>query len=364
MPDVQELFRTTTTHVRPTPGGLDRQLRAQRRRAQRRKAETVALIALLALVAGAIVVRGLAERGRGVVPADRSTAPLYTVVNSGYGFSADGTRLFALGDAGYVYDAATGDPLDTVRGDRGNATIAFSPDGSLFVTVRGGRSTGLLDTYVFETASGRELWDFRKACCFVAFSPDGRFLALPRDGRTRVVDLATGTPVNEFDAFGRFVFSPDGRQLLIASGDPGVVAEIFDVFSRSSDPVLRLRGNNDGGAFSTQVAWSPDGATVVTATGDGKAIGWGALGGSKRFAIRSPAGRITSVAFGTSPTRLATGSSDGTGTVWDVSSSPARSVFSVRVGVDDGWLAVALSPDGSRLMTAAAGQNTSVWGIT
>ena len=83
-----------------------------------------------------------------------------------------------------------------------------------------------------------------------------------------------------------------------------------------------------------------------------------------RLAIASPAGRITGVAFGSSPQLLATGSSDGTAIVWRLSSSAATRIFSRRVVMGtERWLGVALSSDRHLLMATNARFETTVWSL-
>ena len=375
MPEVQEVFRMATQKIRPEPGALERQFEGQRRRSARRKAGAVGLAAALAITAAVVAIQASRDTagGGGAVPAHQgSEAPVITVSGNGFGFSADGSRLFADDGAGggVVYDAITGQTLQTVDLERGDGTVGFSPDGELFVTARGcgkcdQKSTDkALHTYVNDTATGEQLWDFQKACCFVAFSPDGRFLALPFAGHTRVVDLETGEPVNEFDAFGNFTFSPDGRQLIVGSAEKGTVAHVFDVGGPGGAPVLTLRGSTTGEPFVTQVAWSPDGSTLVTTADDRDAVVWDAATGERRFAIPSPSGRFTSAAFGVDPDRVATGSSDGTTIVWELSSDGALPIFTEHVDMgDQHWLGVALSPDGTRAM-ASNGSETTVWSFS
>jgi WD40 repeat protein len=376
MPELQEVFRMATQKIRPEPGALERQFQGQRRRSARRKAAAVGLVAALAIVAGVIAVQASRISGE-----DRSTTagtgistnggPLFAVDGDGSGFTSDGSRLLVLTSrGGLVVDAASGEVLRSVDAGPGDGPAGFSPDGDLFVTARGcGQCDQVspvqfLHTHVIQTSTGEELWDFRKACCFVAFSPDGRLLALPYAGRTQVVDLGTGEPVNEFEAFGSFAFSPDGQQLVVGSGDEGVVARVFDVGELSDGrPVVTLHGDS-ADPSAIKFAWSPDGSTLVTSMNSSEASVWDAVTGERMLAIPSPTGRITSVAFASDVGLLATGSSDGDAVVWDLSNGDAHPVATRHVGMGDrDWLTVALSPDGTRLMASNAAEST-VWQIS
>jgi WD domain, G-beta repeat len=375
MPELQEVFRMATQKIRPEPGALERQFQGQRRRSARRKAAAVGLVAALAIVAGVIAVQASRISGE-----DRSTTagtgtstiggPLFAVDGDGYGFTSDGSRLLVLaGGGGLVVDAASGEVLRSVGAGPGDGPAGFSPDGDLLVTARGcgqcdqESPVQVLHTHVIQTSTGEELWDFRKACCFVAFSPDGRLLALPYAGRTQVVDLGTGEPVNEFEAFGSFAFSPNGRQLVVGSGDEGVVARVFDVDELSDGrPVVTLHGDN-ADPSAIKFAWSPDGSTLVTSMNSPEAIVWDAATGERMLAIPSPTGRITSVAFASDAGFLATGSSDGDAIVWDLSNGDAHPIASRHIEMGDrDWLTVALSPDGTHLMASNAAEST-VWQI-
>jgi WD40 repeat protein len=376
MPEVQEVFRMATQKVRPEPGGLERQFQGQRRRSARRKAAAVGLVAALVIVAGVVaiqVLRDLGQEGGGTVPADTGPAPSTIELNGfGEGFSEDGTRLLVTSEDNsreYLYDSATGELLQTVdlQYEHGDGLIAFSSDRRLFATAVG--DPACCDTYVYGTATGRELAHVGKACCYAVFSPDGTQIAVPYflgdEHASRVVDAETGATVNEFDFIGNFAFSPDGRQIAVTSDEEGIIARVFDLGGPiKSDPVLTLPGENSGEALDTQVAWSADGSTIATSNTGRDAVVWDATTGEMRFEISSPSGRITWVDYGSDPTRVATGSSDGTAIVWDISGGEAQPLITHHfdVGKFD-FLAVDLSPDGSRLMATNARYETTVWGI-
>ena len=61
MPEVEEVFRMATQKVRPDPGAIERQNRAQRRRNNRRKAGVYVLVACLTLAV--VVIRGGGAQG-------------------------------------------------------------------------------------------------------------------------------------------------------------------------------------------------------------------------------------------------------------------------------------------------------------
>lgn len=370
MPEVQEVFRMATQKVRPEPGALERQFQGQRRRSTRRKAGALGLAAALAITALVVAVQASRETGRGgtTLPAEEGTRRQITVSGVGHGFSPDGGQLYASEDhQAIIYDAETGKVIRTVEAERGEEAVSppgFSPDGELFVASSCdlcANPVGRQQTSVYDTATGEKLWDFPYASGLAAFSPDGSLLALHYEGGTRVFDLETGQLVSEFD-WGGFAFSPDGRQLMVSwnSGKDGIVAHVYDVRGDRS-PVLTLRGHGMNGAFGTSVAWSPDGSTLAAITGYGDAILWDADTGEKRFTISPRSGEFTSLAFSSASTLLATGSSDGTATVWELSSGDAAPILSRVIPDMVTWLYVAISSDGTRLMATSDKNETTIW---
>jgi serine/threonine protein kinase len=95
----------------------------------------------------------------------------------------------------------------------------------------------------------------------VAFSPDGRYLALTADKTISVRDLATLRTVSTFDghkAFvGAVVFLPGGR---IASGGADKMVRIWN--SLTGKQLFTLPGHTD---TVSQVALSPDGKSLASA---------------------------------------------------------------------------------------------------
>jgi WD40 repeat protein len=301
------------------------------------------------------------------VPADRGSGkPALRVSGYGFGFSTDGSSLFAraLDSSGAIYDAGTAALLQTVSG-RGESVVAFSPDGSRFVTVKG--DPACCHTYLYETATGRELLHIREACCFATFSPDGRFLAVPRRG-TSVIDVATGEIVNNFTPWGAMAFSPNGQRLLVSpyphDADEGVIAYIYDV-GGGSEPVQSLVADTGGGnvpdVYVDWQPWSADGSMVAAPTSTGSVIVWDSGTGEEMFEVARSAARFVSCAFSPDD-RLATGARNGTAAVWSVAGDVAEPLITIHA-YDRRVDHVVFDPEGD-LMTASWHRPTKVWDIS
>jgi hypothetical protein len=107
----------------------------------------------------------------------------------------------------------------------------------------------------------------------VAFSPDGKILALGSDAAIRLWDVASRTPLGEpltghTNAVQSVVFSPDGK--LLASGSTDRTIILWDVASRQ--PLgLPLTGHTDA---VRSVAFSPDGKTLASGSADRTIMLW------------------------------------------------------------------------------------------
>lgn len=115
-------------------------------------------------------------------------------------FAADG-KSFAVGDDGGVVqlcDAADVDRRQTLRGhSRGVYALAFSSDGRLVASASGGRWVQLAgETILWDRASGQVHATLDRATAPLAFSRDGRRLAVSEDAQ-RLIRVWTAAPYGE-----------------------------------------------------------------------------------------------------------------------------------------------------------------------
>ncbi len=170
---------------------------------------------------------------------------------------------------------------------RGSPSITFSPDGTriaaLLWPARPYTSSAPLELRAWDATTGKELFRHGMAprATGLAYSPDGRTLAVSCDGGTmhRIRDAGSGKEIlkltMEEDRKDRrgpdsIAFSPDGTRVAYVS--EGGKVHIWDVSPDETratrTPDLILKGN---WALVSHVAWSADGR-FVSASGQGRKI--------------------------------------------------------------------------------------------
>lgn len=189
----------------------------------------------------------------------------------------------------------------------------------------------------------------------VAFSPDGRQVLPGSDDRTmRLWDRATGQEQRQFplelSTPMAVAFSPDGKRIASAHWDS--VVRVWAVATGKEE--LCCRGHQD---FVTSAAWSPDGRHVLSGSHDGYMKLWGVATGKevRSFAAGSkvpdkPGAReeISSVAISPDGTKALSAGSEGLACFWDLRTGKLLSCLPRRPGHIKSAL---FSPDGKRVLS-------------
>ncbi len=195
-----------------------------------------------------------------------------------------------------------------------------------------------------------------------AVSPDGKWLAIGQDvegpgGRAERVmlwDTATGrgrTVLEGGVGKGGVAFSPDGRLLAVnAAGGAMVVVETAtgaEVFRRE-----------DGAKQGWAVAFSGDGRWLAANHGPGGTRLWDTRGWVGAGWMRG--GAAIDMAFTPDGARLATCDVDGAVTVWDPAAGQMALTFAAGRGAEH-FKRVCFSGDGRRLMAFGDGGEVTTW---
>ena len=314
-------------------------------------------LATLGQPAGGARVWDVSSAGRGEV----LTLPgPETDEHSSIAFTPDGRRLVAAsGREGTVrvwsvdggaklleldQHARTDAPVRAVIG------VDISPDGSSIATAGADGSAR-----VFDTETGRELVVVRGRHCVrrplcrvnrAVFNADGsRIATTGQDATVRVFDAATGRQLRVFrghapGGFGTYpvAWSPDGARLLSMAADG---TRIWD--ARTGRQLLALPPQGGPGASAV---WSPDGAQVLIESGLGPAVFDASSG--KRLRTLDTSAASSDMEFSRDGSRLANTTVDERGFALRLWDWPAG-VETLKLR--DSGFRVALSPDGRLVAT-------------
>ena len=253
---------------------------------------------------------------------------------SAVAFTPDGKRLAAGGtyDAtARLWDVASGRVLASLESfavpkNSGRMdcvmSLAFAPDGKTIATVGYDHELRL-----WEVATGRLRASLRGHSfdlTAVAFSPDGKTVASgDYDGNVRLWDVATNRPSARWPGYERAVvalaFSPDGKTLAVARDNS--VVRLRDLTADR----WRIDLHHSLPHFGQILAFSPDCKTLVVAGGVWDvATVWDTASGRMTGFLEGHTRNPKTVAFSPDGRTIATGSGDGTLKLWDVPKASAR----------------------------------------
>jgi eukaryotic-like serine/threonine-protein kinase len=201
----------------------------------------------------------------------------------------------------------------------------------------------------------------------LAFSPDGRLLAAPGSVGVTLWDLTAGqhcvlsghTDDGQQRPVSQVAFSPDGRSLISAADDGQVI--LWDLATPRPDR-MKPRTLIKLDQPVTGLAFSPDGRHLATAGADKWARLWDVATWQERhkFPTDFPTRSLMRLAFSPNSQLLACAGENNTVKVRDVATG--REVHSL-VGHTEAVLSVNFSPEGDRLMSVSADLTARVWNL-
>lgn len=279
-------------------------------------------------------------------------------------FSPDGTRIATASADGKVkiWDATAGKELLSI--DAANGTVwyaAFSPNGKLLATAGSDKLA-----HIWDATTGKELQTLashKDEVYHIEFSPDSsRVATVSPDGTAKLWDVSTGKvllTLNQGEGARPYwvTFSPDGSRIAVANTADDSVgwASIWDAGTGKELVTLPRQAG-----YVNSVAFSPDGAHIVTTSEDQTARIWDSTTGKELLTLYSQTASIANAAYSPDGKNIATAKGDRHIIIWDAFTG--QELLSVPAHNGD-ILTVAYSPDGTRLVTASRDQTAKVWSV-
>lgn len=184
----------------------------------------------------------------------------------------------------------------------------------------------------------------------VAFSPDNTLLAAGSYGQVAIWDLAAGKPAavlhNVLGAVNDVRFSPDGKVLAVAGGQPSAKGDLR-LYQVSDWKLLGVLRGHDDVVFS--VAFSPDGKQLASASFDHLLGLWDLAPLKLVRTYKSHSDFVYAVAFAPDGKHVVSASKDRTVQLTELATG--KSVFTFS-GMDQDVMAVAVHPDGKSVVSS------------
>jgi WD40 repeat protein len=304
---------------------------------------------------------------------DTTSGKLFTRLarqTTAHAFSPDGTRVaMAIDRTVGIWDLRSKKRLLALEHRGAVNSIAYSPDGHVI-------ATGGDELTIWDATLGIAIQSTPGKIDAVTFSATGQHL-ITDDGEVTTLwaapsSIASLGEANRLQSFrrtgvfrsGKSRFSPDGRSVIVTSGDAGAL------LWRLAGPRMALR--HDAGV--NVAAFSPDGKLIATGCVD-STVALRDVASGERIRILHHAGQaVSAITFSGDGSLVAVASDDGTATLWDVASGQQKHAFRYplphqRTDASDRWrpragTAAVLNRDGTRILTAPYDGQAVLWDAT
>jgi WD40 repeat protein len=199
----------------------------------------------------------------------------------------------------------------------------------------------------------------KAAISSLAFHPNGTMLALGSYQEIELLNSTERKPINKIAGAANQVraiaFSPDGKLLAAAGGNPSQFGEIKIYNVSDGKELATMRGHRDN-IFA--LAFSPDGKTIATCSYDKMVKLWDVASGKEIKNLKDHTDAVFAVAFSPDGKRLASAAADRTVKIWDAATGERLYTLSDAL---DAVNTIAFHPSGKYLAGAGADRILHIW---
>lgn len=237
--------------------------------------------------------------------------------------------------------------------------LAYSPDGKLLALA------GYQEVRLIDPATKQELASLKGHAGNVrsiAFSRDGKLLAaaggLPaRSGEVLIWDVVERKLLHTIhghaDCIYGVAFSPDGKSIATASYDK--LVKLFDI---ASEKEIRTYKDHIDAVYA--VAFTPDGQRLVSGAADRTIKIWNVATGERLYTLSEPQDGINTIAIDPTGKLVAAGGLDKSIRIWSLGEKEGKLLHS-QIAHEDAILRLAWSSDGSELISSSADRTVKVF---
>ncbi len=237
--------------------------------------------------------------------------------------------------------------------------LAYSPDGKL-LALAGFQEVRLLDPTTKNVIA--ELTGHADTVRAIAFSRDGKLLAaaggLPaRSGEVKIWDVAQRkllhTITGHADCIFAVAFSPDGKSIATAGYD-----KLIKLWDLEAQKEVRTFKDHIDAIYA--LAFTPDGQRLLSGAADRTIKIWNVATGERLYTLSDPQDGINTIALDPTGKYIAAGGLDKTIRIWELGDKGAKLVNTL-IAHEDAILRLAWSPDGKRLVSSSADRTVKLF---
>ena len=275
-------------------------------------------------------------------------------------YNAEVGQLAVATDNGiWIYDALTYQPLRLLNKHVFLVrNIEYSPDGKLLASLD---SDNVIHLWNSQTGTHKYQLDYRDSILNIVFTSDSKSLVTINNyGKVTYWDPTTGKKqqdvsrieIGDGDVFGT-AFSTD--KFLFATGNQHKVVELWNILSGERKHALE-----EHEAIPLNMAFSPDGETLVSAGWGGKVRLWNTDAGKEFYSIDSDRNKVYSIAFSAEGSLFATGNYTGSINIYQKDTAELKHTLE---GHSEIVLALSFSPDLRSIASGSYDGTLSIWDV-